>query len=726
MTESTSYPLPDPLDPATAPPLDQYADLVLKGGVVDGVIYPALIVELARQYRFQSIAGTSVGAIAASVAAAAEFSRRFGSDTGFNEVLRKLPDELAKTQRVEASGESVSKIRSLFQPDVSLRRLFAAFVDIASSRNWGKGQILGNVGRAIWTHYSKAFHRGFSITIGLGGFIFLMYAAGKHTLWGCLVTFFDLSDFRAHFHAALPTVVCGMLWALLLGLFGGLLGLVLALVCDIKKLTKADGFGFCSGLSEDGGKTDALIEWLHQGIQGAAMLPLSRPLTFGDLWQAPGGPASASGGNSARSIDLRMIATAVSHARPYEFPTDADSTRLFFRFSELEKYFPQSIIEHLRIVSKPYTSYETLPSVNPQAIPDLINTPFPIDPVGKDFRELPIADLPILVATRLSMNFPLLFKAIPLWSIDRERGRTYRVPYQAPAPSFKRTWFTDGGVTANFPVHFFDKPVPQWPTFGVFIAERSRDRRYQNLPDGSDELPAFYLPKFHTEGASEKWHDIDGEDELDNNASPLETLSPPPKTSTPQMFVNYLGSLVFTAKDWADNANMRMVGVRDRVVIVYKNGSGNGGLNLKLQPEVIRKLAYVNGVKAGQELVRKFNTDPTCSNPQLDGTPGWLDHRWVRLNAYLVALKVHLSGFTAAVHNAHETSDYGLQIDQAMIVAPLKSVKYRESTLTQTQADALKGAISAITQLEAELSANAVVQPYQPQPQPELTSRAKI
>ena len=192
------------------------------------------------------------------------------------------------------------------------------------------------------------------------------------------------------------------------------------------------------------------------------------------------------------------------------------------------------------------------------------------------------------------------------------------------------------------------------------------------------------------------------------------------------MFVNYLGSLVFTPKDWADNANMRMVGVRDRVVIVYKNGAGNGGLNLKLQPEVIHKLAYVNGVKAGQELVRKLNTDPTCSNPQLDGTPGWLDHRWVRLNAYLVALKKHLSGFTAAVNNVQETSDYGLQIDQAMIVAPLKSVKYRESTLTQKQADALKRAISAITKLEAELSASAVVQPYQPQPQPELTSRANI
>ena len=49
-----------------------------------------------------------------------------------------------------------------------------------------------------------------------------------------------------------------------------------------------------------------------------------------------------------------------------------------------------------------------------------------------------------------------------------------------------------------------------------------------------------------------------------------------------------------------------------------------------------------------------------------------------------------------------------------MIVAPLKSVKYRESTLTQTQADALKGAISAITQLEAELSANAVERAIRP------------
>ena len=59
----------------------------MKGGVTDGVVYPWAILELARQYRFQSIGGTSVGAVAAALTAASEYSRRYGSLKGFNQVL---------------------------------------------------------------------------------------------------------------------------------------------------------------------------------------------------------------------------------------------------------------------------------------------------------------------------------------------------------------------------------------------------------------------------------------------------------------------------------------------------------------------------------------------------------------------------------------------------------------------------------------------------------------
>ena len=58
------------LDPLTRPPLDRYCDVVLDGGVINGVVYPGFLIEIARKFRFRSLGGTSVGAIAASLAAA--------------------------------------------------------------------------------------------------------------------------------------------------------------------------------------------------------------------------------------------------------------------------------------------------------------------------------------------------------------------------------------------------------------------------------------------------------------------------------------------------------------------------------------------------------------------------------------------------------------------------------------------------------------------------------
>ena len=50
---------------------DKYCDLVMKGGITSGIVYPNAVLALAREYRFKSIGGTSAGAIAAAVAAAA-------------------------------------------------------------------------------------------------------------------------------------------------------------------------------------------------------------------------------------------------------------------------------------------------------------------------------------------------------------------------------------------------------------------------------------------------------------------------------------------------------------------------------------------------------------------------------------------------------------------------------------------------------------------------------
>lgn len=77
-------------------------DLVMKGGVTSGIVYPAIVLKLAKKYRFRSIGGTSAGAIAAAVTAAAEYGR----DTGGFTKLKEISDQLSQE----------NFLRNLFQP----------------------------------------------------------------------------------------------------------------------------------------------------------------------------------------------------------------------------------------------------------------------------------------------------------------------------------------------------------------------------------------------------------------------------------------------------------------------------------------------------------------------------------------------------------------------------------------------------------------------------------
>src|SRR5260221_13001205 len=44
---------------------EKFCDIVLKGGITSGVVYPLALVSLAEKYRFSNIGGTSAGAMAA-------------------------------------------------------------------------------------------------------------------------------------------------------------------------------------------------------------------------------------------------------------------------------------------------------------------------------------------------------------------------------------------------------------------------------------------------------------------------------------------------------------------------------------------------------------------------------------------------------------------------------------------------------------------------------------
>ena len=54
----------------------------MKGGITSGIVYPAAILRLKDKYRFRNIGGTSAGAMAAALTAAAEYGRQSRKQNG--------------------------------------------------------------------------------------------------------------------------------------------------------------------------------------------------------------------------------------------------------------------------------------------------------------------------------------------------------------------------------------------------------------------------------------------------------------------------------------------------------------------------------------------------------------------------------------------------------------------------------------------------------------------
>ena len=145
---STDIPTPDPV--RESPPHDRFCDLILNGGVASGIVYPWALVELARDYRFHSIGGNSVGAMAAALAAAAEYGRCQGQANAF-EVLRRAPLDLAK----EEDGQT--KMLRLFQPSPGVRRLFAlVLLGVRLGNRVGAAGLVARLHRC-WIHVQALF-----------------------------------------------------------------------------------------------------------------------------------------------------------------------------------------------------------------------------------------------------------------------------------------------------------------------------------------------------------------------------------------------------------------------------------------------------------------------------------------------------------------------------------------------------------------------------------------
>jgi predicted acylesterase/phospholipase RssA len=630
------------------PPVDRFCDLVMKGGIASGVVFPKAIARLSQHYRIKNIGGTSAGAIAAAVTAAAEYQRRqSGSRQGF-EILQNLPNELEAKQ----PDTGRSKLLSLFQPQPTTKRLYSVLINSLNHKSTFR-RILAILSGLLKTYWPATL-ASIATTVTVG-------------VWGPGWT-----------TAALLLVILLMvsigIWAYL----------------DITRNVVNNGFGLCTGLTEDANH-EALTPWLHALIQKAAGLKEGDPpLTFGMLWKAPGFPPDwlkLPEDTHLRSIDLQMFSTNLAHGRPYIFPFAIpygkptrfrNRDRLFFNPEELKPYLPDDVLAWMQRHGKAYQLEENRKDRDPKEQ----------EAVDKNLLELPEPEnFPVLFAARMSLSFPFLFSAVPLWAINHDAPHGKR--------HFHRCWFSDGGISSNFPIHLFDGLVPMWPTFGI------------NLEPKIEGRGPVFLPKDYTQGYGERWNLFD---EKDNRAA---------------RFGGFFSAIVSAMQNWNDNSLARMPGVRDRIARVRLD-EHEGGLNLDMEAPIIKSLV-ARGETAAIELISQFTAQPpTASQPE-----GWDDQRFVRLCTLLKMLEERAPGILEAFNGktAHAT-DFVTLIDRAVQSNAGNDAQSTppgfEAPLTLDQAKALKKAMEALRQLMVTISDLAAQSAFRAIPEPELRVRPPL
>lgn len=508
-------------------------DLIMKGGVTSGVVYPRAIEVLSEKYRLCSVGGTSAGAIAAVVAVAAEYRRARGKDdaeraAGF-QAIGALPSEL--------SGE---RLLRLFQPAPTLARLFRVVVRFYG-RNKDRPGLLSALAIVLSEDIVVAVLAAVAALL-----VGIWMATGTIGTWPGIWLLTVL--------AVATVAVAGY-----------------RLYRDVTvHLRKAD-FGVCPGIRttktltrwKSGEKTaarpgetadPAFGEWMHETIQRIAGLPPDQVLTVGDLATAYGEDAES----RRRGIRVAAMTTDVTTQRPYQLPLQAGIH--WFEEAEFRKILPKEIVDYL--TTSEVETRQTIIKGSP-GVPDKPVTLYRLKS-GDDF--------PVFLVARMSLSFPGLISAVPL----------YR---QVAEDQFERCLFTDGGVSSNFPVHFFDSTLPRRPTFGISLGTVTDEKA------GDDPATRVVLPK---PPVYPDWQQPAAFPDSDLPARGIYSIG------------GFGFALLDCAKDWQDTLQSRLPGFNERIVRI-RLADDEGGLNLNMDRATVDRLAGY-GQRAG-ELLTGFDFD---------------------------------------------------------------------------------------------------------------------
>jgi hypothetical protein len=541
----------------------------MKGGITSGVTYPLAVCAIARTYRLRNLGGTSAGAIAAAAAAAAAEVGRDKPGAGFVR-LAKLPDRIAS----KPQGTN-SVLLSLFRPSRETAPLHRIFIGSMKAKG-------GKIRKALRTAW--AILRG-SPLAALAG-------CGPGAIIATLLirTSWTHPSLRSN-----AVVVAGLALGTVLGVLFALLGAFGATLWNLARralrVLPSVGYGIAPGFvaggpapagtehaedlqTDEDGKIGPkpLTTWLADEIDAMAGNEGPEPLTLGDLAKA--------------GVNLRMFTTNLTLGTPYTLPFRDRS--FYFNPEEFRKLFPKRVVDWMvenqpQPRNKDAAAFERMRTHKPSLLP------FP-DP----------ANLPVVVMTRFSLSFPVLLSAIPLWTLVARA--TKEVKPGEDKMKVIRCWFSDGGITSNFPIHFFDGPIPRWPTFGLNLAPGT----HLDLVDQSKNIEASCK---NLAGIQARWGDI-------------------------KSVGGFAHAILDTMQNWMDSAQVRVPGYRDRIVTILHTHD-EGGMNLDMPNEVIKRFSD-RGQAAGEFLVNRFS-GPVSTNPGDDLS--WDNHRWLRYRSVMPLLE---------------------------------------------------------------------------------------
>lgn len=524
-------------------------DLVLKGGITSGVVYPTAIVELARDHRFHNIGGASAGAIAAVAAAAAEYGRQTGGG-GFDE-LNAIPDQLAQ----EDTPSRQTMLQRLFVAQPETREYFDLF--------WQQKKLEGGLftrAKAVLPtllRHSPTFPKFkvanvFAVVLPLAAIVWAVLACSPGTI-----------------AFAVLAVLVGVVTYLVARVVAG----VINMVRDAQQAVAANMHGLVNGRSV--GDQMGLTDWLHERIERLAGGDRQSPLTYGDL--------------ARHDIGLVTLTTNLSQTSSETFPF-SDLTWAF-RPADIRTLFPEQVASHLERRGQAATESSDQRAALEKA--GLLQLP-------------PAPELPVILGARISLSFPVVISAIPLWRLTPiRRGGQWVTEY-------REVWLSDGGICSNMPVHLFDHPLPSRPTYAINLGSGATDDDADPGDDHSVMARAHrnvWRPIRTGSGAGAPISDID---------------------STAQL----LGAVLTTMQNWSDYSATRSLGIRDRVCTI-RLSSKEGGMNLDMASTTIKGLAP-RGQAAGENLgwmVR--GTIPEHADPDQSDQAAtqWTRHRWTRLRS---------------------------------------------------------------------------------------------